>query len=167
MQYSLHITFWQALDSVATALFMADTSGLFAWKPKWAVLFGTLIGFIMITIIIITTTILNSPLHRTVVCNKFVFWHCFTSQNTVHTQLSLATEHISDTTVTYPIVTNHIIVNHNTITSMQYAVTLYTNYTAMHTGTWSIIDNAKLDVCVRLIIVPLKGWKISNIWEQT
>jgi hypothetical protein len=50
----------------------------------------------MISILTFITTILHSPLHRTVVCNKFVFWHSFASQHIVHTQLSLATEHISD-----------------------------------------------------------------------
>jgi hypothetical protein len=40
--------------------------------PKLAVIFGTLIGFIMISIIIIITTILNKPLHRTAVCNIFI-----------------------------------------------------------------------------------------------
>jgi len=85
------------MSSVATALFMADTSFLQALKPKWAVLFGTLIGFIMISIIIIITTILYNPLHRTAVRNKFVFWHYFASHPIVLTQLSLATEHISDT----------------------------------------------------------------------
>ena len=75
MKCSLYFTFWQALNSVATALFMADTYALSTLKSKWALIFGTLVGFIMISIIIITTTILNSPLHRIVVCNKFVFWH--------------------------------------------------------------------------------------------
>jgi hypothetical protein len=86
---------------------MADTYYLSTLKSKWAVLFGTLVGFIMISIIIIITTILNSPLHRIVVRNKFVFWHSFTSQPIVHTQLSLAAEHISDTIVTYLPVFKH------------------------------------------------------------
>lgn len=55
-----------ALNSISTALFMAETYSLVTMKSKWAVLFGTLVGFIMISIIIIITTILNSPLHRTV-----------------------------------------------------------------------------------------------------
>ena len=104
VQYILHITFWQAMGGVATSLFMVDTSFLQTLKSKWAVIFGTLIGFIMINIIIIITTILKNPLHRAVVCNKFVFWHSFASQPIVLTQLSLATEHISDTIVTYLIV---------------------------------------------------------------
>lgn len=74
----------------------------------------------MISIIIITTTILNKHLHRAVVCNKFVFWHSFASQPIVLTQLSLATEHITDTIVTYLIVLIIIItINHNNITPMQ------------------------------------------------
>jgi len=63
-----------ALNSVATALFMADTYYLQTTKP-----FGTLIGFIMISIIIIITTILDSPLHRyvmlmTTFCAAFLFF---------------------------------------------------------------------------------------------
>jgi len=107
VQYSQHITFWQVLSSIAIGLFMANTSGVQVWMSKVAVIFGTLVGFIMISIIIIITTILNSPMHRTVVCNKFVFWHSLASQRIVLTQLSLATEHISDTDVTYLIVSNH------------------------------------------------------------
>ena len=123
VQYSLHITFWQVMNIIATALFMAETYLIILPDPRWrppfrlqfiiltgpklAVIFGTLIGFIMISIIIISTTILNSPLNRYVVCNKFVFWNSFASQHTVHTQLSLATEHISDIIVIYLIVFNH------------------------------------------------------------
>jgi len=77
VQYSQHITFWQVLNSIATALYMSDNSGIRAWSSTWAVIYGTLIGFIMISIIIILTTILSSPMHRYVVCNKIVFWHSF------------------------------------------------------------------------------------------
>jgi hypothetical protein len=57
------------LGSLAMALFMSDTSYLVTVKAKWAVVFGTLIGFIMISIIIIVGGILNTPLHRTLVSN--------------------------------------------------------------------------------------------------
>ena len=86
---------------------MADTPHTTITNPKMAVLFGTLIGFIMISIIIIITTILDSPLHRYVVCNKFIFWYSFAPQHIVLNQLSLVTEQISDTILTYPIVFNH------------------------------------------------------------
>jgi len=107
VQYSQHITFWQILSSISVGLFIGNTAWLVVWMPRVAVIFGTLIGFIIISIIIIVTTILNSPMHRYAVCNKNVFWHSFASQPIVLTQLSLATEHISDTIVTYLIVFNH------------------------------------------------------------
>jgi hypothetical protein len=43
---------------------MVDTTRLLAVKPKLAVLFGTFIGFIMISIIAIVGDILKTPLHR-------------------------------------------------------------------------------------------------------
>jgi len=87
VKYSLCITFWQVMNSLATALFMADTSDIQVSRSKWAVLYGTLVGFIMISIIIIITTILKRHLHRTVVCNKFVFWafFCITTYSTYST----------------------------------------------------------------------------------
>ena len=106
VQYSQYITFWQVLSSIAIGLFVSDPLWGVGWTSRLAVIFGTLVGFIMICIIIIITTLLNSPMHRYVVCNKFVFWHSFASQRIVLTQLSLATEHISDTIVTYLIVFN-------------------------------------------------------------
>lgn len=54
------------MSAVATGLFTAETSSV-GTKPKWAVVFGTLIGFIMISIIVIISTIMNSPLHRNMI----------------------------------------------------------------------------------------------------
>jgi putative Ca2+/H+ antiporter (TMEM165/GDT1 family) len=51
------------------ALFMSDTSYLVTAKSKWAVVFGTLIGFIMISIIVIVGSVLSTPPHRTLVSN--------------------------------------------------------------------------------------------------
>lgn len=53
------------LCSLAIVLFMSDTSYLVTVKSKWAVVFGTLIGFIMISIIVIVGSVLNPPPHRT------------------------------------------------------------------------------------------------------
>jgi len=54
------------LAAIATGIFMAENSFLLTYRSKWAVMFGTLIGFIMISIIIIITTVLNNPLHKAV-----------------------------------------------------------------------------------------------------
>ncbi|XP_023708937.1 uncharacterized protein LOC111865273 [Cryptotermes secundus] len=53
------------LCCIAVVLFMSDTSYLATVKSKWAVVFGTLIGFIMISIIVIVGSVLNTPPHRT------------------------------------------------------------------------------------------------------
>ena len=84
------------MSAVAMALLMADTGYLKTSKPNGAVLLGTLVGFIMISIIIIISTVIDSPLHTLMVCNKFLFWHSFALQHIVYTRLSLATEHTSD-----------------------------------------------------------------------
>jgi hypothetical protein len=55
------------LSSLAMTLLMADTTILVAVKPKWAVMFGTLVGFIMISIITIVGGVLKTPLHRTLI----------------------------------------------------------------------------------------------------
>jgi len=47
---------------------MGNTAWVFVWMSRVAVIFGTLVGFIMISIIIIITTILNNPMHRYAVC---------------------------------------------------------------------------------------------------
>jgi hypothetical protein len=52
------------LSSTAMILFMADTTQLFVVRPKWAVMLGTLVGFIMISIITIVGDVLNTPVHR-------------------------------------------------------------------------------------------------------
>jgi hypothetical protein len=52
------------LTSLAMTLLMADTTHIVAVKGKWAVMFGTLIGFIMISIITIVGRVLKTPLHR-------------------------------------------------------------------------------------------------------
>jgi hypothetical protein len=55
------------LSSLAMTLFMADTTHLVVAKAKWAVMFGSLIGFIMISIITIVGAVLKIPLHRTLI----------------------------------------------------------------------------------------------------
>jgi hypothetical protein len=52
------------LSSLAMILFMCDTTQLVTVKSKWAVMLGTLIGFIMISIITIVGRVLKTPLHR-------------------------------------------------------------------------------------------------------
>ncbi|XP_021937670.1 uncharacterized protein LOC110838633 [Zootermopsis nevadensis] len=52
------------LNCLSIVLFMWDTSYLITAKSKWAVVFGTLIGFLMISIIIMVAIVIDSPLHR-------------------------------------------------------------------------------------------------------
>jgi hypothetical protein len=73
---------------------MADTSDLVMGKPKSALIYGTLIGFIMIYGIIIISILMNSPLHNHLVCNKFAFWHSFASKPIVIAELTLATSSV-------------------------------------------------------------------------
>jgi hypothetical protein len=52
------------LSSIALIEFMADSTPILAPKSKWAVMLGTLVGYIMISIIIIIAALLRTPLPR-------------------------------------------------------------------------------------------------------
>jgi hypothetical protein len=52
------------LNSIALIEFMADYTPIMAHKSKWAVILGTLVGYIMISIMTIVAALLKSPLPR-------------------------------------------------------------------------------------------------------
>lgn len=52
------------LNIFAIILFVSDSTSLMLVRSKWAVLLGTLIGFLMVSIIIILTALLKHPLPR-------------------------------------------------------------------------------------------------------
>jgi hypothetical protein len=55
------------LNIFAIILFVNDTTSLMLVRSKWAVLLGTLIGFLMVSIIVVISTVLKTPLHRTLI----------------------------------------------------------------------------------------------------
>jgi putative Ca2+/H+ antiporter (TMEM165/GDT1 family) len=55
------------LSILAIAMFMADSTQIVTLKSKWAVIFGTIIGFIMISIITVAGSLLKTPLHRSLI----------------------------------------------------------------------------------------------------
>jgi FtsH-binding integral membrane protein len=62
------------LTSLAVTLFMAVTTRIVAVKAKWAIMSGTLIGFIMISVITIVGGVLKTPLHRTLILIALLFF---------------------------------------------------------------------------------------------
>jgi ABC-type Fe3+-siderophore transport system permease subunit len=48
-------------------MFMSDTTHISATRSQWAVMLGTLVGFIMISIIVIVAAVLKAPLHKNMI----------------------------------------------------------------------------------------------------